>query len=116
MKIIKRALENSDEFEDFIKIESDSDNKLIIDVNQENTKRFTITVDDKWYDRHGNSIFKIEPKYGPADEVYFTVTDTPILFRVMEVHHGKREYKITSIDQIKPITLIVKWSELEKND
>ncbi|MEK6828851.1 MAG: hypothetical protein AABY15_01905 [Nanoarchaeota archaeon] len=56
----------------------------------------------------------IKPKYGPADTVRHTITDTPMLFTVMEVNHGRREYKLTSQNQIKPVTIIIGWGELDE--
>jgi hypothetical protein len=55
----------------------------------------------------------IKPEYGPGDEVRHTVTDTPMLFTVMEVHHGRREYKLTSNNSIKPVTIVVGWGEID---
>ena len=57
----------------------------------------------------------IKPKYGPGDTVRHTITDTSILFTVMEVHHGSQEYKLTSNNQIKPVTVMVGWGELDEN-
>ena len=56
----------------------------------------------------------IKPKYGPGDEVRHTITDTPGLFTVMEVHHGTRDYKLTSNNMIKPVTVVVGWGELDE--
>ena len=56
----------------------------------------------------------IKPEYGPGDEVRHTITDTPMLFTVMVVDHGSQEYKLTSNNQIKPITIVVGWGELNE--
>jgi len=56
----------------------------------------------------------IKPKYGPGDEVRHTVTDTPGLFTIMEVHHGTQKYKLTSNNMIKPVTVIIGWGELDE--
>jgi hypothetical protein len=56
----------------------------------------------------------ITPDYGPGDEVSHRITDSAMLFTVMEVRYGTQEYKLTSKNQIKPITVIVGWGELDE--
>lgn len=55
----------------------------------------------------------IKPEYGPGDEVRHTITDTPMLFTVMEVNHGRHEYKLTSNNSIKPVTIVVGWGQID---
>jgi hypothetical protein len=57
----------------------------------------------------------ITPEYGPGDEVRHTMSDTPALFTVMEVNHGTKEYKLTSNNLIKVVTVIVGWGELDES-
>ena len=56
----------------------------------------------------------ITPEYGPGDEVSHRITDKAMLFKVMEVHHKSQEYKLTSTNQIKPVTVIIGWGELDE--
>lgn len=56
----------------------------------------------------------IKPKYNPGDEIRHTITDTPALFTVMEVNHGTREYKLTSNNMVKPVTVVIGWGEIDE--
>jgi len=56
----------------------------------------------------------ISPDYGPGDEVSHRITETAMLFKVMEVRHSTQEYKLTSTNQIKPVTVMVGWGELDE--
>lgn len=53
------------------------------------------------------------PKFSPKDSMPYAITDKSIMFTVMEVNHNDRTYKIKSKNQVKPITLVVDWDELE---
>ncbi len=57
----------------------------------------------------------IIPEYGPGDTVRHTITDTPMQFTVMEVIHKTQQYKLTSKNQIKPVTVLVGWGEVDSN-
>lgn len=57
----------------------------------------------------------ITPEYGPGDTVRHTITDTPMLFTVMEVIYKTQQYKLTSKNQIKPVTVLVGWGEVDSN-
>jgi len=56
----------------------------------------------------------LAPEYGPGEEISHRVTDTAMLFKVMEVNHSTKEYKLTSKNQAKPITIMVGWGELDE--
>jgi len=57
---------------------------------------------------------RLSPEYGPGDTVRHMIKDTPVAFSVMEVDHDNHEYKLTSKNLIKPVTVVIGWSELEQ--
>jgi len=56
----------------------------------------------------------ITPGHGPGDTVKYTITDRSILFKVMEVIHKDKTYKLKTKNQIKPVTVVVGWGELDE--
>jgi hypothetical protein len=101
------------------KVEDISDGKIEPEYYMEEIERELDKINDKLKEpaapkKEPEKVEVITPDYGPGEEVSHRITDTAILFKVMEVNHSTREYKLTSKNQIKPIKIVVGWGEIDE--
>lgn len=55
----------------------------------------------------------VQPTYSPGDSVSYAIVDEPYRFKVVEVNHRSREYKLVSESLIKSTTIYVGWDEID---
>jgi hypothetical protein len=104
-------------YEIYEKIKDINFGKIDAEYYLEEIDRELVSIDDKLKEpkKVPEKVEILAPEYGPGEEVSHRITDTAILFKVMEVNHSTKEYKLTSKNQIKPITIMIGWGEIDEN-